>query len=114
MFDGVFTATNMPAPPENKSHLVEHGMRYFMANTLRKCHKKQMEYNYLVNNLFYFGIFVAVFICLLLFKRSNRETTEQTERRKRDKETYLYTKMRVYNQQSRSVGEGMITDIPVW
>ena len=105
---------NTKSTPENTSHLVEHGMRYFMSNTLHKCAKKKMEYSYLVTNIIYFGLLLFVFIGILIFKRYNRETPQQLNNRINEKESYLYTKMQIYNQQSRKVDDGMITDIPVW
>jgi hypothetical protein len=93
----------MPTNSTESANLVEHGMKYFISNTLRQCNKKRREYITWRDNVGYIIAAVVLIGGALWYKRSNRETDVARTARLRARDDYIYTKMCVYNSQHRPV-----------
>ena len=83
-----------------KPMLTEPGVKYFLNETLKQCHKiKEIYYNH----LFKVGMMCSFFIILgilLMYKYKGKLTPTEIEQKETDKKHYILSKIRNYHNQN--------------
>ena len=95
-------------------NLVEHGFKYFLNNTLKKCKIAKFEY---MSNLYNWGL--LAFLCLfisgfLFFKYKGKISDEELQERERKREQYILSRIKNYQDEKRRSSQRLITGLPHW
>ena len=92
--------------------LTEPGVKYFLGESLKKCHEQRVEVDYYMTNLGLLGLFVAVITAYLLYKYKTRPTEKDREKLKKLKRDYFVTKVRkMQADKARELNQN-ITNLP--
>lgn len=90
------------------SHLIEPGVKYFIGETLKKCHETKFSYyNKLMNLSIFIGIITIIGGVLYFMSRHKQTKKEATDIEKHE---YVMNLVRSMKQQDNA--ETMITDLP--
>ena len=95
-----------------KPRLIEPGVKYFLSQTLKQCNEfKNAYYNTLFNiglGLF-FGLLV---ILILLYKYKGKLTPEEKEEKSRQKQQYILSKIKNFEESKQRAQQTLITGLP--
>ena len=97
-----------------KPCLTEPGVRYFLNQTLKQCH---IIKNNLHNTIFNIGLLIAFFIILgliLLYKYKGKLTPVELERKNKEKQQYILSKIKNFQESKRRAHQELITGLPQW
>jgi septal ring-binding cell division protein DamX len=98
----------------SKPMLTEPGVKYFLNETLKQCHKfKEIHQNMLFNIGLLVGFFIILGI-LLLYKYKGKLTPEEIEERELEKKRYILSKIRNYQDAKLKSQQELITGLPHW
>lgn len=102
---------------ESKSEnpiLIEPGVRYFLNATLNKCNNlKNKYYNTVFNISVTLGL--VFIISIILYSRyKGRLTKEEIYIKEKQKEQYIMSKIKNYQDTRRKEKQQMITNLPKW
>tara|TARA_B110000008_G_scaffold269097_1_gene297950 strand:+ start:631 stop:984 length:354 start_codon:yes stop_codon:yes gene_type:complete len=97
---------------QNRPSLTEPGVKYFLGQTLKKCHSQRTEINYYMVNLSFFGLFVFIITIYLIYKYKTRPTEKDREKAKKLKRDYFITKVRKMQTKKAQALNQTITDLP--
>jgi hypothetical protein len=99
---------DIPAKPI----LIEPGVRSFLGETLKQCHKfKETHYNFIFNIVMFFA-FILILGILLLYKYKGKPTQEELYQKELQKEQYLLDKIKAYQQNKLKAHQQLITGLP--
>jgi hypothetical protein len=94
--------------------LTEPGVKYFINETLKQCHKfKERYYNTLINIWLLFCFFIGLAI-LLIFKYKGKLTPEEIEEKEEKKKMYILSKIKNYQDAKVRAQQQLITGLPHW
>ena len=94
--------------------LTEPGIKYFLNQSLKQCHKvKIMHYNKKIN-LGLFAGFMKIFGLMLLYKYKGKLTTEEQKKRDYEKYKYILDKVRKTKEEKLKMSQQLITGLPNW
>jgi len=97
-----------------KPALVEPGVRYFLRETLKQCKDFKDKYN---NTLFNIGLFVFFLLLLfgiLVYKYKGKLTPVEKNQKTWEKQQYILTKIKNYQDAKRIAHQELITGLPGW
>ena len=97
-----------------KPVLTEPGVKYFLHQTLKQCHIVREKFH---NTIFNIGLFLAFLIILaviLLYKYKGKLTPVEIERKNKEKQQYILSKIQTFEQAKRKVSQELITGLPNW
>ena len=97
-----------------KPTLVEPGVKYFLKETLKQCKEFKNKYN---NLLFNIGLCVGFFFILgiiLLYKYKGKLTPVEKEQKNKEKQQYILTKIKNFQDAKRIAQQELITGLPHW
>jgi hypothetical protein len=95
-------------------HLVEPVFKRFLNKTLQSCHEyKNKYYNY------FFNIGMFVFLCILLsiillYKYKGKLSLEELQSKEREKQQYILSKIKNFQDAKRIAHQELITNLPGW
>ncbi len=99
---------------ETKPSLTEPGVKYFINETLKQCHRfKENYYNTLVNIWIAICFFIVLAI-ILIFKYKGKLTPEEMEEREEKKKQYILSKIKNYQDAKLRSQQQLITGLPHW
>ena len=101
-------------PSYSKPILTEPGVKYFLNETLKQCHKFKEKYN---NYMFNVGILFVFFIItgiILLYKYKGKLTPEEVEQNELIKKKYIMSKIKNYQDAKIRSQQELITGLPHW
>lgn len=94
--------------------LIEPGMKYFVNETLKKCHSIKSSYHNFYYNTIAFILFFLVLAIFLIIRYKGKLTPIEKEVKLRQQKTYILSKIKqmqdVKKQQIQT--SNMITDLP--
>lgn len=97
-----------------RPYLVEPGTRYFLSETLKQSHEFRVKYeNYMVN----IGLFILFLICLgglLYYKYKGRLTPQEKQKKEKEKQQYILSKIKMFQDNKRRMHQELITGLPEW
>jgi hypothetical protein len=99
---------------ENKPMLTEPGIRYFIGEMLKQCHKYKEQY---YNNVFNIMLFISFFVILgilLLYKYKGKLTPEEIAENDKLKKQYILSKIKLYKEEKIRTQQSLITGLPHW
>ena len=97
-----------------KPTLTEPGVRYFLNQTLKQCHVIKNNFH---NTVFNIGLFIAFLIVLgliLLYKYKGKLTPVELERKNKEKQQYVLSKIKIFQEAKRKAHQELITGLPQW
>jgi len=100
--------------PSPKPTLTEPGVRYFLNQTLKQCHVIKNNFH---NTVFNIGLFIAFLIVLgliLLYKYKGKLTPVELERKNKEKQQYVLSKIKNFQEAKRKAHQELITGLPQW
>ena len=97
-----------------KPLLTEPGVKYFLHQTLKQCHIARDNFNNLVFNIGLFIGFLLILGLILLYKHKGRLTPVEIERKNKEKQQYILSKIKNFQQAKREAHQELITGLPAW
>jgi hypothetical protein len=98
----------------SRPHLTEPGINYYLNETLKQCHKFKVTYNNNLVNLGLLVFFLIILGCILLYKYKGRLTREEIKRRNREKQQYILSKVKNFQEAKRTAHQDLISGLPGW
>jgi len=97
-----------------KPILTEPGVKYFLSETLKQCKDfKDKYYNTLFNISLGFALLLIISI-ILIFKYKGKLTPAEKESKNREKQQYILTKIKNYQNAKQIAQQELITGLPQW
>jgi hypothetical protein len=106
-----FSNQGIPLP---KPLLTEPGVKYFLNHSLKQCNIIRSKFH---NTVFNIGLFIAFLIVLgviLLYKYKGRLTPVEIERKNKEKQQYVLSKIKNFQESKRRAHQELITGLPNW
>ena len=94
--------------------LIEPGVRYFLNETLKQCKEFKNQYNNLLFNIALFFGFCTILFTILLIKYKGKLTPSEKEIKNREKQQYVLSKIKNYQDAKRMSQQELITGLPQW
>ena len=97
-----------------KPTLIEPGVKYFLHQTLKQCHIVREKFQ---NTIFNIGLFIGFLIILgliLLYKYKGKLTPVEIEKKNKEKQQYILSKVQKFQQAKRNAHQELITGLPAW
>jgi hypothetical protein len=97
-----------------RPRLTEPGVKYFINESLKQCHRFKEQYQ---NTMFNIGLLVFFFIILgflLLYKYKGKLTPEEIEQKESLKKQYILSKIKNYQDAKIKTQQSLITGLPHW
>ena len=97
-----------------KPLLIEPGVKYFLNETLKQCKDfKEKYYNTLFN--ISLGVFLLILVTVILFsKYKGKLTPAEKDAKNREKQQYILTKIKNYQDAKLIAQQNLITGLPEW
>ena len=98
----------------SKPTLIEPGTKYFLNQTLKQSHDYKIKF---YNKMFNVGLFISFFIILgaiLLYKYKGRLTPMEKENKNKEKQQYILTRIKKFQDAKRIAHQDLITGLPEW
>jgi len=97
-----------------KPTLTEPGVKYFLHQTLKQCHIARDNFHNLVFNIGLFIAFLIILGLILLYKYKGKLTPVEIEKKNKEKQQYILSKIQNFQQAKRAVHQELITGLPEW
>jgi len=97
-----------------KPTLIEPGVKYFLNETLKNCHRLREKYNNIMLNVALFVLFFVILGMFLLYKYKGKLTEEEREEKELDKKRYVLSKIQNYQNAKLRAQQSLITGLPHW
>ena len=104
----------MSDEPFSKPSLTEPGVKYFLHQTLKQCHIVRDKFNNLIFNVGLFIGFLIILGLILLYKYKGRLTPVEIERKKKEQQQYILSKIKNFQEVKRHAHQELITGLPSW
>lgn len=98
----------------SKPNLTEPGVKYFLNETLKQCHQFKVKYHNLIFNFCLGILFCSIVGGVLLYKYKGKLTPSEKEVKNREKQQYILTKIKNYQDAKRMASQSLITGLPEW
>ena len=92
--------------------LVEPGMQYFMAESLKKCRKIKYKYYSLIFNIAAFIFLTTSTIIFLRYKFKGKLSPLEKEAKLREQKYYIFSKIK--QMEAIKSSKDQITNLPKW
>ena len=106
-----YSNQGLPLP---KPKLTEPGVKYFLNQTLKQCHIIRDNFH---NTVFNIGLFIAFLLILgliLLYKYKGRLTPVEIQKKNKEKQQYILSKIKKFQESKRIAHQELITGLPEW
>ena len=97
-----------------KPRLTEPGIKYFLNETLKQCHIYKINYNNLLINIGLFIGFLLILGEILFYKYKGRLTHVEKERKTKEKQQYILSKVKSFQEAKRTAHQELISGLPGW
>lgn len=98
----------------SKPILIEPGTRYFLNETLKKCHIFKENYKNALFNVVLFILFLLILGIILLVKYKGKLTLEEIKEKELEKKKYILSKIKNYQDSRRREQQELISGLPHW
>ena len=98
----------------SKPALTEPGVKYFLLQTLKQCHAVRDNFH---NTVFNIGLLIAFLLILglvLLYKYKGKLTPAEIQKKNKEKQEYILSKVQKFQQAKRIAHQEIITGLPEW
>jgi hypothetical protein len=97
-----------------KPTLVEPGVKYFLKETLKQCNEFKHTYHNYIFNISLGALFFFILGLLLLYKYKGKLTPSEKDMKNREKQQYILSKIKNYQDAKRIAQQELITGLPQW
>jgi len=94
--------------------LTEPGVKYFINETLKQCHRFREQYQNMMFNIGLLILFIVVLGILLVYKYKGKLTPEEIEQNESLKKQYILSKIKNYQDAKIKAQQNLITGLPHW
>ena len=98
----------------HEPNLTEPGVTYFLHHTLKQCHVVKDNF---YNMIFNVGLFIGFLLILggiLMYKYKGKLSPVEIERKNKEKQQYILSKIKIFQQSKRIAQQELITGLPNW
>jgi hypothetical protein len=106
-----FSNSDWPSP---KPTLIEPGVKYFLNQTLKQCHIVRDNFHNMVFNIGLFIGFLIILGLILLYKYKGRLSPVEIEKKNKEKQQYILSKIKIFQENKRIAQQELITGLPAW
>ena len=103
-----------PVWPSPKPTLTEPGVKYFLNQTLKQCHIVRDNFHNMVFNVGLFIGFLIILGLILLYKYKGRLSPVEVERKNKEKQQYILSKIKNFQEAKKAAHQELITGLPAW
>jgi hypothetical protein len=97
-----------------KPVLIEPGVKYFLKETLKRCHVFKESHNIFLLNISLFIGFLVILGVILLYKYKGKLTPKEIQIKDNEKKQYILTKIKNYQDTKLRESQSLITGLPKW
>jgi hypothetical protein len=97
-----------------RPHLTEPGINYYLNETLKQCHIFKINHNNTVINISLLVGFILILASILLYKYKGRLTREEVNKKNKEKQQYILSKVKNFQEAKRSAHQDLISGLPGW
>jgi hypothetical protein len=97
-----------------KPVLTEPGVKYFLHQSLKQCHNARNTFHNLVFNIGLFIGFLVILGLILLYKYKGRLSPVEIAQKNKEKQQYILSKIKNFQQAKRIAHQELITGLPNW
>ena len=97
-----------------KPTLTEPGVKFFLHETLKQCHHFKMKHNNLIFNICLGVGFALLLGGILLYKYKGKLSPSEKEVKNREKQQYILSKIKNFQDAKRMAQQTLITGLPEW
>ena len=97
-----------------KPNLIEPGVKYFLNETLKQTHIFKMKHHNLFFNIGLLLIFLLILGIILFSKYKGRLTKAEKDRKEKEKQQYILSKIKNLQEAKRKAHQELITGLPHW
>ena len=97
-----------------KPRLTEPGIKSFLNETLKQCHVYKINYNNILINILLFVGFMLILGAILFYKYKGRITQVEKERKTKEKQQYILSKVKSFQEAKRTAHQELISGLPGW
>lgn len=97
-----------------KPTLIEPGTKFFLNETLKQTHSFRLKYYNYIINIGLFLLFLIVLGAILLYKYKGRLTPIEKEEKNKEKQQYILSKIKTFQENKKKVQQELITGLPNW
>jgi hypothetical protein len=97
-----------------KPSLTEPGVKYFLHQTLKQCHITRDNFYNLAFNIGLFITFLLILGCILFFKYKGKLSPIEINKKNKEKQQYILSKIQNFQQAKRKAHQELITGLPAW
>lgn len=98
----------------SKPILTEPGVKYFLNESLKQCHIVRSQFHNMVFNIGLFIIFLIILGAILLYKYKGRITPIELEKKTKEKQQYILSKIQNFQESKKRAHQELITGLPAW
>lgn len=95
-----------------KPSLTEPGVKYFINTTLKNCRDFKNKYYNILLNAGLIGLFILLVCFVLLVKYKGKLTPHEKELKNREKQQYILSKIKNYQNAKLHAHQQLITGLP--
>ena len=95
-----------------KPSLTEPGVKYFINATLKNCRDFKNKYYNILLNVVLIGLFILLVCFVLLVKYKGKLTPHEKELKNREKQQYILSKIKNYQNAKLHSQQQLITGLP--
>ena len=97
-----------------KPILTEPGTKFFLNETLKQCHVIRNKFHNILFNVGLFIFFLLILGGILLYKYKGKLTPVELERKNKEKQQYILSKIKIFQESKRKAHQELITGLPQW
>jgi hypothetical protein len=92
--------------------LTEPGVKYFLRETLKKCHVKKEAWFNTIWNCGFFLLFIIILGSILAYRKREKLTPEDKKKKKEKDHAYMMTKIKTIQKENKKEQLNIITNLP--
>ena len=97
-----------------KPILTEPGVKYFLNETLKQCHIIKNNFHNTIFNIGMLIFFLIILGAILLYKYKGRLTSVEIQQKNREKQQYILSKIKNFQEAKKRAHNELITGLPEW
>ena len=98
----------------SKPKLIEPGVKYFLGETLKQCREFKKKYHNFILNIVLGTSFFLILGIILFAKYKGKLNPEEKEHKNREKQQYILSKIKNYQETKQRMQQELITGLPHW
>ena len=98
----------------SKPTLTEPGVKYFLSQTLKQCHIAKDKFHNVVFNVSVLSGLLLFLAGVLFYKYKGRLTPAEKASNDREKQQYILSKIKQFQESKKLAHQELITGLPSW